>query len=420
MDHFTYQDGILHAEHVPLPEIAASVGTPFYCYSAATLTRHYQVFAEAFREIPTLICFAVKANGNLAVLRTLARLGAGADTVSEGEIRKALAAGVPPQKIVFSGVGKTRGEMRFALKSGIGQFNVESPEELEILSEEAVAHGGKARVTIRVNPDVDAGSHDKISTGRKTDKFGVAWESVLPSSARARVLPGIRIVGVTCHIGSQLTKLEPFRAAFARIVHLVKELRAGGHTIEVLDLGGGLGIPYDSAKEIPPLPADYARMVLDQVQHLGCKLMLEPGRLIAGNAGILVARVVLTKRTPHRTFVIVDAGMNDLMRPSLYDAWHEILPVKEANGDASPVDVVGPVCETADVFGKQRLLPAMQPGDLLAFRSCGAYGASMASTYNARLLVPEVMAHGDAFHIIRARQSYEAMLASDSIPSWLE
>lgn len=421
MDHFAYITGVLHAEDVPLPAIAAQVGTPFYCYSTATLTRHYTVFAEAFADIPTLICFAVKANGNLAVLKTLGKLGAGADTVSEGEIRRARAAGIPADKIVFSGVGKTRNEMRYALGLSIAQFNVESPEELEVLSAEADALGVEARVTIRVNPDVDALSHDKISTGRKTDKFGVAWENVMGTYARAAELPGIRIVGVTCHIGSQLTQLEPFRAAFARVSELVLELRKAGHTIGTLDLGGGLGIPYETDKDAPPHPKDYAEMVIKTIRHLGCKLILEPGRLLVGNAGILVTRVVLNKVTPHRHFVIVDAGMNDLVRPAMYGAHHDILPVIEAASGAplAPVDIVGPVCESSDIFGKQRPLPALSPDDLLAFRSCGAYGASMASTYNARPLVPEVMVNGNDFAVIRARPDYETMLAADITPPWL-
>lgn len=421
MDHFQYYNGILHAEEVPVPVIANAIGTPFYCYSTATLVRHYTIFAEAFEEIPTTICFAVKANSNLAVLKTLAQLGSGADTVSEGEIRRARAAGIPAEKIVFSGVGKTRNEMRYALGINIGQFNVESLEELIVLDEEARALGATARITVRVNPDVDAGSHDKISTGRKGDKFGVAWDQVMAVYDKAKELKGIEVVGVTCHIGSQLTQLQPFENAFAKVSQLVEDLREAGHTISKLDLGGGLGIPYETGKEAPPHPKEYAAMIVDTVKHLDCELVLEPGRLIAGNAGILVAKVTLVKATSDRTFVVLDAAMNDILRPSMYDAYHEIATVAEPpeNAVMTPVDVVGPVCETADAFGKERLLPPMAMDDLIYIRSCGAYGAVMSSTYNTRLLIPEVMVNGVDYAVIRERQDYEALLGQDILPDWL-
>ncbi len=417
MDHFTYRDGALTAEDVALADIAAAVGTPFYCYSTATLERHFRVFADAFSDVPAIVCFAVKANGNLAVLRTLAEQGAGADVVSEGELRRALAAGIPGERIVFSGVGKTREEMAFALAAGVLQFNVESEPELVVLDEVARAMGRRAPVTVRVNPDVDAKTHVKISTGRKENKFGIAIERAPAVYALAAQCEGIEVVGVDVHIGSQLTDLAPFGEAFRRVVDLVGMLRAEGHRIGRLDLGGGLGIPYND--ETPPTPEDYAAVVKAHTRDLDCTLVLEPGRLIAGNAGVLVTSVIYVKDAEARRFVIVDAAMNDLMRPALYGAHHDIVPLREtADGAVEPVDVVGPVCESTDIFATQRLLPPLAAGDMLAFRSAGAYGAVMASTYNSRLLVPEVLVRGDRFAIVRPRPTYEDLLSLDRMPEW--
>jgi len=422
MHHFEYRDGELWAEDVRVSDIAAEVGTPFYCYSTATLVRHYRVFAEAFEGQKALVCFAVKANSNQAVLRTLAREGAGADVVSEGELRRAVEAGIPGERIVFSGVGKTRDEMALALDVGIHQFNVESEPELKALSEVAVAKGKEAPIAIRVNPDVDARTHEKISTGKKENKFGIPWSRAREIYAQAASLPGIRIVGVDVHIGSQLTDLEPFREAFARVVGLVETLRADGHDIRRLDLGGGLGIPYESATEAPPSPAHYAKLVHELTASIDCEIVLEPGRLIAGNAGILVTSVIYVKEGESRRFVILDAAMNDLLRPSLYDAYHEIIPVRAATDGAvtEAVDVVGPVCETGDVFAKARALPPLAEGDEVAILSAGAYGAVMASTYNSRPLVPEVLVKDGAFAVIRLRPDIKALIAQDSMPSWLD
>lgn len=420
MDHFEYRRGELCAEHVPLGEIAESVGTPFYCYSAATLRRHYRVFSEAFAGQDALICYSLKANSNLAVVATLAGLGSGADIVSEGELRRALRAGIPAARIVFSGVGKTAGEMAFALDQGIYQFNVESEPELEALSEIARSKGTSAPITIRINPDVDARTHDKIATGRKEDKFGVAWTRAREIYARAAALPALDIVGLDIHIGSQLTDLEPFDAAFQRVAELVERLRGDGHAITRLDLGGGLGIPYGDV-EAPPLPSEYAAMIRDATGHLGCRIILEPGRLIAGNAGVLVCRVIYVKRGQSRTFVIVDGAMNDLLRPSLYDAYHQIVPILEPPGDArlAPVDIVGPVCEAGDIFAAGRDMPPLAQGEFVAVKSAGAYGAVMSSTYNSRPLVPEVMVDGDRFAVVRPRPDYEEIINSDIIPEWL-
>jgi diaminopimelate decarboxylase len=422
MHHFEYREGELWAEDVRVADIAAEVGTPFYCYSTATLVRHYRVFAEAFEGQKALVCFAVKANSNQAVLRTLAREGAGADVVSEGELRRALEAGIPGERIVFSGVGKTRDEMALALDAAIHQFNVESEPELLALSEVAVAKGVDAPIAIRVNPDVDARTHEKISTGKKENKFGIPWSRAREIYAQAASLPGIRIVGVDVHIGSQLTDLEPFREAFARVVGLVETLRADGHDIRRLDLGGGLGIPYESATEAPPSPAHYAELVRELTASIDCEIVLEPGRLIAGNAGILVSSVIYVKEGESRRFVILDAAMNDLLRPSLYDAYHEIIPVRApADGTTlEAVDVVGPVCETGDVFAKARKLPPLAEGDEVAILSAGAYGAVMASTYNSRPLVPEVLVNGDGFAVIRPRPDIKALIAQDALPPWLE
>ena len=418
MDHFAYRDGVLCAEDVPLPEIARTVGTPCYCYATATIVRHYRVIAEAFAGRDVLIAYSVKANGNLAVIATLARLGAGADVVSEGEIRKALAAGVAPDKIVFSGIGKTRDEMAFALASGVVRFNVESEPELVALSQVAKAAGRTALVALRVNPDVDAGSHDKISTGRAHDKFGIAIARAPALYAQAAALPGLEVDGVDVHIGSQLTDLAPFRRAFVRAIELVRALRGEGHAIRRLDLGGGLGIPY--LDETPPSPAAYAEMVTALTDGLDCRIVLEPGRVIVGNAGILLARVIYVKEGEGRRFVIVDAAMNDLVRPAMYGAEHRIEAVAEpASAAREPADVVGPVCESGDSFAVQRPLPPLAAGDLIVIRSAGAYGAVMASTYNARRLVPEVLVEGRRFAVVRKRMEYETLLAMDILPDWL-
>ena len=421
MDHFLYRDGVLHAEEVPLSAIAAAVGTPVYVYSAATLTRHYGLFDAALDWGPHLVCFAMKANSNLAVVKLLGDLGAGADVVSEGEYRRAVAAGIPGERIVFSGVGKTRGEMRVALEGGIRQFNVESEPELLALSEVAAGMGLRAPVAIRVNPDVDAKTHEKIATGRKENKFGIPLSRARDVYALAGRLPGIEVVGVDVHIGSQLTDLAPFEAAYGLVADLTVALRADGHDIRRLDLGGGLGIPYTRSNEVPPLPSDYGAMVRRTVGHLGCEVEIEPGRLIAGNAGVLLSRVIWVKAGEDRTFVILDAAMNDLIRPAMYGAHHDIVRVVEppAGVAMAPVDIVGPVCETGDTFARARPLPPVAEGDLVAFRSAGAYGAVMASEYNARPLVPEVLVRGDHFAVIRARPTYDEMIAKDSLPPWL-
>jgi diaminopimelate decarboxylase len=421
VDHFLYRDGVLHAEDVPLPEIAAEVGTPVYVYSTATLERHYRLFTEALDPLPHLVCFAVKSNGNLAVLKLLGDLGAGMDVVSAGEYLRARAAGVPGDRIVFSGVGKTRDEMRIALQGGIRQFNVESEPELRALSEVAASMGAVAPITLRVNPDVDARTHEKISTGKKDNKFGIPIGRARAVYAEAARLPGIEVVGIDVHIGSQLTDLEPFDEAYTKVAELTATLRADGHDIRRLDLGGGLGIPYTRSNEAPPLPLDYGAMVKRTVGHLGCEIEIEPGRLISGNAGVLLSSVIYVKEGQEREFLILDAAMNDLVRPSMYGAHHDILPVEEppAGVMPQPYDVVGQVCETGDTFAKGRPLPPLAAGDLVAFRSAGAYGAVMASEYNARPLVPEVLVRGPDWAVIRARPSYEEMLKRDSLPAWL-
>ncbi|MGE0845123.1 MAG: diaminopimelate decarboxylase [Flavobacteriaceae bacterium] len=421
MHHFAYRDGVLHAEDVPLPVIAEAVGTPFYCYSSATLTRHYRVFEEAFAGLDTLICYAMKANSNQAVLATLARLGAGADVVSGGELKRALAAGIPPQRIVFSGVGKTDAELGEALDAGILCINVESEPELEALSAVAAARGKVARVSFRINPDVDARTHAKIATGKSENKFGIPWRQARAVYAKAAALPAIEVTGIDMHIGSQITALEPYDAAFARLDELVGQLRADGHHIAHVDLGGGLGIPYDLRSDPPPLPADYARVVRRHVEKLGCKVIFEPGRMIAGNAGILVASVVYVKEGDSKRFVIVDAAMNDLIRPTLYEAHHDILPVREAAPGAANrlADVVGPVCETGDYLAQGRDLPPFARGDLMAVMTAGAYGAVQASTYNTRPLVPEVMVSGGEWALVREREPVEAQIARDRLPAWL-
>lgn len=418
MEHFAYSGGNLHAEDISIATIAESVGTPFYCYSTATLVRHYRVFAQAFQDIPHQIHYALKANSNQAIIKTLAKEGAGADVVSEGEIRRALAAGIPASKIVFSGMGKTVQEIAYALDQDILQFNVESEPELETLSHIAQRKGKIAEIAIRVTPDVDGKTHAKITTGTKVSKFGIDIAQAPALYKKAASLEGIKIRSVSCHIGSQITELEPFQKAFSRVVDLVKELRADGHTIDRLDLGGGLGIPYDG-DAAPPTPAEYASIVKDITRNLGCTLMFEPGRLIVGNAGILVSRVIAIKKTPAREFLVVDAGMNDLVRPTLYDAFHEIVPVKLPKQNNRRVfDVVGPVCETGDVFARDRTLPVFEAGDLVAFRSAGAYGASMSNTYNSRPLVAEVLVNGDEFAVIRPRQTYAELIAQDQLPNW--
>jgi len=418
MNHFQYRNGELFAEGVSIARIAAEVGTPFYCYSTATLTRHYTVFADALADLKPMICYALKANGNLAVIRTLADLGAGADVVSEGELRRALAAGVPPSRIIYSGVGKTRAELASAVEHGIHQVNVESLPEMEALSAVAEERGTTMDIAIRVNPNVDAETHHKISTGRKEDKFGIDIADAPAAYERAAQLPGVNPVAVAVHIGSQLTSLKPFRAAFTHVGGLVRALRERGHAITRLDLGGGLGVPYKD--EVPPPPADYAAMVRETVGDLGCMLAFEPGRMIVGNAGLLVCGVIYIKEGHNRRFVIVDAAMNDLIRPALYDSYHTVIPVREpAPGvELAPADIVGPVCETGDTFALGRDVPPVLTGDLLAFGTAGAYGAVMSSTYNARPLVPEVLVNGDAYAVVRKRQSYEALLALDSFANW--
>lgn len=422
LHHFAYKGGVLHAEDVSVADIAAAVGTPFYVYSTATLTRHLKVFSDAFGALEPLVCYATKANSNQAVLATLAKAGSGADVVSEGELRRALAAGIPAQKIMFSGVGKTAGEMRFALEAGILCFNVESEPELERLNEVALSLDMIAPVSLRINPDVDAGTHAKISTGKAENKFGIAWQRAREVYRRAGAMPGIKATGIDMHIGSQITDLAPFDAAFARLSELIGTLREDGHIIEHVDLGGGLGIPYRNDNNPPPLPDAYAEVVKKHVSGLDCQIIFEPGRLIAGNAGILVTEVIYVKEGDAKNFIIADAAMNDLIRPTLYEAYHDIWPVVKMADDAVEIvaDVVGPVCETGDYLGLDRKLPKPKPGDLLALLSAGAYGAVQAGTYNSRLLVPEVLVHGDKFHVIRPRLSYDALLALDSVPDWLD
>jgi diaminopimelate decarboxylase len=421
MDHFEYRDGQLMAEDVPLSDIAESVGTPVYVYSSATLKRHFRVFHEAFAGVKPLICFAVKANSNQAVLKTLAREGAGADVVSLGELMRATAAGIPGERIVFSGVGKTEEEMEAALAAGIKQFSVESEAELEALNIVAGRIGKIAPVSIRVNPDVDAMTHAKISTGKSENKFGIAWTRADAVYARIKELPHVKAVAVNLHIGSQLTKLEPFREAFERVLGLVRDLRAKGHDIRHVDLGGGLGIPYDPEAATPPAPAAYGEMILEVMGDMDCDIILEPGRLIAGNAGVLLTRTLYVKKGENRTFYILDAAMNDLARPAMYDAYHGIVPVAEpASSDKVTADFVGPVCESSDVFAKDRKTAKLEAGDLVAIKSAGAYGAVMASTYNSRPLVPEVLVDGNRFAVIRKRQTLQELLSLDSVPSWLE
>jgi len=421
MHHFEYRDGVMHAEAVSLDALAAAIGTPFYCYSTATLTRHYTVFSGAFADVDALVCYAMKANSNQAVLRTLAKLGAGADVVSGGELKRARAAGIPPEKIMFSGVGKTAAELALAIDEGILCINVESEPELALLSQIAASKGARAHVSVRVNPDVDAKTHHKIATGKAENKFGIPISRAREVYAHAAKLPGIAVAGVDMHIGSQITDLDPFGNAFALLADFVRELRGDGHAISHVDLGGGLGIPYRDNNEPPPSPDAYAAVVKKATRDLNCRLIFEPGRLIVGNAGILVTRVEFVKHGDARNFVIVDAGMNDLIRPTLYEAYHAIQPVKEPARDARRIvaDVVGPVCESGDFLAKDRDLPEPAPGDLMAVMSAGAYGAVQAGTYNTRALVPEVLVNDADWALVRPRVEVEQLIALDRLPPWL-
>jgi diaminopimelate decarboxylase len=419
MDHFEIRNGVMHAEDVPLATIAEEAGTPVYVYSTATIERHARVFSEAVAPLgDVLVAFAVKANPNAAVLATLARMGLGADVVSGGELARALAAGVPARHIVFSGVGKTAQEMIQALDAGIGQFNVESEPEARLLSDVARQRGRTAQIAFRINPDVDAGTHAKISTGKSENKFGIAYDRAAAAYAMARELPGLQASGVAVHIGSQLTDLKPLEAAFERIGALIGDLRAQGHDIEVADLGGGLGIPYDRTLPDPPTPAAYGEMAARVTKHWGTRFIFEPGRLIVGNAGVLLSRVIRVKQGVHQPFVIVDAAMNDLMRPSLYDAWHDIRAVAP-DGKRMIANVVGPVCESGDTFATGRDMDKVEEGELVAFMTAGAYGATMASTYNSRPLTAEVLVSGSRWSIVRERTPIEALVAADKLPDWL-
>ncbi len=421
MNHFQYRNGVLHAEDVSLARIADDVGTPFYCYSTATLERHYRVFSDAFADTPHLVCYAMKANSNQSVLRTLAKLGAGADVVSGGELKRARAAGFPASKIVFSGVGKTEAELRQALAEDIHCINVESEPELEALSRIASGMGRTARISIRVNPDVDSGTHAKISTGKSENKFGIPIARAREVYARAAKLPGIAVTGVDMHIGSKITDLGPMEAAFRLLSEFVTVLRGDGHTISHVDFGGGLGVPYYEDRAAPPEPVAYAAMVKRVTHNLGCTLMFEPGRMIVGNAGILVSRVIYVKHGDARNFVIIDAAMNDLIRPTLYEAYHQIMPVRAAAPDAPVLvaDVVGPVCETGDYLALGRNLPEPKEGDLLAIMTAGAYGAVQSGSYNTRALVPEVLVNGDQYAVVRPRIDAEALIAMDRVAPWL-
>ncbi|MGE4325319.1 MAG: diaminopimelate decarboxylase [Pseudodonghicola sp.] len=421
MDHFLYRDGALYAEDVPLTEIAAAVGTPFYVYSTATLLRHFNLFDQALAGMDHLVCYAVKAASNQAILKTLAEAGAGMDVVSQGEYRRAKAAGVPGDKIVFSGVGKTAEDIRTALIGGIRQFNVESEPELEVISAVAQELGVVVPITVRVNPDVDAKTHAKIATGKSENKFGIPIARARAVYARAAELPGIEVIGIDVHIGSQLTQLDPFEQAYKKVAELTEQLRADGHNIRRLDLGGGLGIPYTRSNDAPPLPSDYGALIERTLGHLGCEIEIEPGRLIVGNAGLMVSEVIYVKHGEGRDFLIVDAAMNDLIRPAMYEAHHDIVPVVEpAPGvEAKPIDIVGPICETGDTFARQRPMPPLAAGDLIAFRSAGAYGAAMSSEYNSRPLIPEVLVKGDQFAVIRRRPTFDEMINRDTIPEWL-
>ncbi|MBF9050888.1 diaminopimelate decarboxylase [Roseobacter sp. HKCCD9010] len=421
MDHFLYRDGILHAEDVPLPEIAAAVGTPFYVYSTATLTRHYRLFKDALDGLPNMVCYAMKSNSNQAVIKTLGDLGAGMDVVSGGEYLRAKAAGVPGERIVFSGVGKTRDEMELALAGGIRQVNLESEPEMTLLSQVASAMGKTVPVTIRVNPDVDAKTHAKIATGKSENKFGIPIARAREVYAMAAALPGLEVVGIDVHIGSQLTDLAPFEAAYLKVAELTHQLRADGHEIKRLDLGGGLGIPYTRSNEAPPLPTEYGALIKRTVGDLDVEVEIEPGRLISGNAGLMVSGVIYVKHGEGRDFLILDAAMNDLIRPAMYEAYHDIVPVMEpAPGvEQARYDIVGPVCESGDTFTKERDMPPLRAGDLVAFRSAGAYGAVMSSEYNTRPLIPEVLVKDDQFAVIRPRPTFDEIINRDIVPEWL-
>src|SRR3954452_923664 len=421
MHHFTYRAGVMHAEAVDLASLAQAVGTPFYCYSTATLERHYRVFAESFADVPSLVCYAMKANSNQAVIATLARLGAGADVVSGGELKRALAAGVPPERIMFSGIGKTASELAAAVDAGILCINVESEAELELLSEIAASRGRTACVSVRVNPDVDARTHAKIATGKSENKFGIPISRARDVYAQAGKLKGVRAAGVDMHIGSQITDMQPFDDAFALLSDFVRMLRADGHQIQHVDLGGGLGIPYREDNEPPPDPAAYAAVVKRATRNLDCKLIFEPGRMIVGNAGILVTRVIYLKRGKAKNFVIVDAAMNDLIRPTLYEAHHDIRLVRETDANTPRIvaDVAGPVCETGDYLALDRDLPEPKAGDLIAVMTAGAYGAVQAGTYNTRALVPEVLVKGEQWALVRPRVEVDALMALDRMPNWL-
>nr|WP_321249295.1 diaminopimelate decarboxylase [uncultured Ruegeria sp.] len=421
MDHFLYRDGALYAEDVPISEIAAAVGTPFYVYSTATLLRHFQLFDDALEGTDHLVCYAMKAASNQAILKTLAQAGAGMDVVSGGEYLRAKAAGVPGDRIVFSGVGKTADEIRTALTGGIRQFNVESEPEMEVINAVALELGVVAPITVRVNPDVDAKTHAKIATGKSENKFGIPIARASEVYAHAASLPGLEVIGIDVHIGSQLTELEPFELAYTKVAELTEKLRSEGHDIRRLDLGGGLGIPYTRSNDAPPLPVEYGALIKKTLGHLGCEIEIEPGRLIAGNAGLMVSKVIFVKSGEGRDFLILDGAMNDLIRPAMYEAYHDIVAVHEpAPGvEQQPYDIVGPVCETGDTFAKQRDMPPLNAGDLVAFRSAGAYGAVMASEYNTRPLIPEVLVHGDQFAVIRERPSFDEIINRDTIPPWL-
>ena len=422
MDHFLYRDGALYAEDVAVADIAAAVGTPFYVYSTATLKRHFTLFDEALDWGEHLVCFAMKSLSNQAVIKVLGDAGAGMDVVSVGEYMRAKAAGVPGDRIVFSGVGKTADEMRVAIEGGIRQFNVESEPEMVVLDQVARALGAVVPITIRVNPDVDAKTHAKIATGKSENKFGIPISRAREVYAMAAAMPGLKVIGIDVHIGSQLTELAPFEAAYLKVAELTEQLRADGHEITRLDLGGGLGIPYARSNEAPPLPTDYGALIQRTVGHLGCEIEIEPGRLISGNAGLMVSKVIYVKSGEDREFLILDGAMNDLIRPAMYEAWHDIVPVVEPAPGAEPAkyDIVGPVCESGDTFAKGREMPKVAADDLVAFRSAGAYGAVMSSEYNSRPMIPEVLVDGDQFAVIRARPTYEEMIARDTLPVWLE
>ena len=421
MDHFLYRDGVLHAEDVPISEIAAAVGTPFYVYSTATLLRHYHLFDDALSGMDHLVCYAMKAASNQAILKTLAEAGAGMDVVSGGEYARAKAAGVPGGRIVFSGVGKTEEEICQALTGGIRQFNVESEPEMDVLNRVAMSLGLTAPITIRVNPDVDAKTHAKIATGKSENKFGIPIARAREVYAIADAMEGIEVIGIDVHIGSQLTDLAPFETAYNKVAELTEALRSDGHNIRRLDLGGGLGIPYTQSNEAPPLPTEYGALIQRTVGHLGCEIEIEPGRLIAGNAGLMVSGVIYVKSGEGRDFLILDSAMNDLIRPAMYEAWHDIVPVIEAEPgvEQAPFDIVGPVCESGDTFAKERMMPPLSAGDLVAFRSAGAYGAVMSSEYNTRPLTPEVLVKDDQFAVIRARPTFDEIIKRDTIPQWL-